>query len=110
MAEAVDAAFATLGSGVESTVARALKPMHLPPSVEARAGVVIARPVTLAIDIVSGLLPDVNALPPWVKNPRALSPIVFVLLLVLLIIVQVPPPPCTYADDWGSQSATLFRR
>jgi len=74
LAEAVDAAFAALGSGIE-----------------AKVGAVLARPLTAAIDLVRGLLPDVKALPPWVKEPRALSPVVFVLLLAGLVLLQVMP-------------------
>ena len=40
-----------------------------------QVGTVLARPCTAAIEIVRSLLPDVNELPPWVKNPRALSPV-----------------------------------
>ena len=40
-----------------------------------QVGTVLARPCTAAIEIVRSLLPDVNKLPPWVKNPRALSPV-----------------------------------
>ena len=91
LVEAVDGAFAALSSGVEGTVARTLKPVHLPLAVEAKVGTVLARPCTAAIHIVRALLPDPKALPPWVKNPRALSPLIFVLLLAALIVVQVMP-------------------
>mgnify|MGYP004113322093 CR=1 FL=1 len=44
LVEAVDGAFAALSSGVEGTVARTLKPVHLPLAVEAKVGTVLARP------------------------------------------------------------------
>lgn len=53
---------------------------------------VLASPLLAAVNVVRYLLPDFERLvPPPLKRPATLAPVVFVLLLVGLVLGQVPP-------------------